>query len=158
MAQQQGECCAQLRPQAEPTLQQQGLQWADVLSMVEPVDSQDELQEALMDAEFFLKKLLAEACDQVARKLFLFELKPHLEPLLQQQGLAWIDVQPALELVDSLAELKKAISDPQACFFRSLSTVGGPAVRRMLIAQHRPRAKPILQKQGLQWADVLPTL
>ena len=50
---------------------------------------------------------------------------------MQQQGLTWIDVQPALELVDSLAELKKAVSDPPT-FFRSLSTAGGPAARRML--------------------------
>ena len=51
MAQQQGGCCAQLRPRAEPTLQQQGLQLADVLPMLEAVDSQDELQEALKDAD-----------------------------------------------------------------------------------------------------------
>ena len=43
---------AQLRPRAERCLQQQGLQWSDVLPMLEAVDSQEELQQVLQDPEF----------------------------------------------------------------------------------------------------------
>ena len=110
---------AQLRPHAEPSVQQQGLEWSDVLPMLDAVDSQDELQQALKDPEFFLKKLLARADGQVARKLIYSRLRPQAEPLLQRQGLTWVDVQPALDLVDSLAELEEALSKPEA-FFKNL--------------------------------------
>ena len=64
--------------------------------MLESVDSQDELQQALKDPETFLKNLLAGAGGKVAKKLLLHKLKPHLEPYLEEQSLTWADVQPAL--------------------------------------------------------------
>ena len=118
--------------------------------MLESVDTQAELQRALADPESFLMQLLAGAGGQVARKLLLPKLKPHLEPYLQERSLTWADIQPALESVDSLAELKAASSNPKA-FFEKLLKGGGPAARRMLIAQLRPRLEPLLSQQGLQW-------
>merc|ERR1719161_1779543 len=125
--------------------------------MLESVDTQDKLQQALSNPESFLKQLLAGASGQVARKLLLSKLKPLLEPYLPQQSLTWVDVQPALELVDSLAELKEASSNPEA-FFEKLLKGGGPAARRMLIAQLRPRMEPGVHQRGLQWSDVQPML
>ena len=119
----------QCRPHVEPSLQKQGLQWSDVQPMLESVDSQDELQQAMKDPDSFLKKLLAGAGGEVARKLLLSKLKPRAKPLLQQQGLTWVDVEPALKLVDSQAELEEAVSDPEA-FFKKLLTRGGPAARK----------------------------
>ena len=52
--------------------------------------------------------------------------------MLQKQGLIWVDVQPAFELVDTRAELEKALLDFEA-FFRSLVAAGGSVARRMLI-------------------------
>ena len=49
---------AQLRLLMEPMLHVQELQWPDVLPMLESVDSQEELQQALSDAEAQLKNLL----------------------------------------------------------------------------------------------------
>ena len=120
---------------------QQGLQWSDVQPMLESVDTQDELRQALDDPESFLKKLLAGAGGQVAKKLLLSKFKPLLEPYMRKQSLTWADVEPALELVDTLAELEEASSNPEA-FFQKLLKGGGPAARRMLIAQLRPRVEP----------------
>ena len=47
---------------------------------------------------------------------------------MQQQGVTWVDVESALKLVDSRAELEEAVSDPEA-FFKKLLTSGGPAGR-----------------------------
>ena len=71
--------------------------------------------------------------------------------------MTWTDVQPAFELVDSLAELKKASSNPEA-FFMDLLKGSGPAARRMLIAKLRPHVEPRLSQKGLQWSDVQPML
>ena len=46
----------------EPGLLQQGLEQLDVQSMLESVDSLDELQQALNVFESFLKKMLAGTC------------------------------------------------------------------------------------------------
>ena len=60
-------------------------------------------------------------------------------------------------MVDSRAELEEAVSDPEA-FFKKLMTSGGPAARRMLIAQCRPHVVPSLPKQGLHLSDAQPVL
>ena len=73
--------------------------------MLASVDSQEKLQQALKDPETFLRNLLTEAGGEIARKLLLSKLNPLLEPHLKKQGLTWADVQPAFELVDSMAEL-----------------------------------------------------
>ena len=134
-------------------IHQQGLQWSDVQPMLESVDTQDELRQALDDPETFLKKLLAGAGGQVARKLLLSKLKPLLEPYMRKQSLTWADVEPALELVDTLAELEEASSNPEA-FFQKLLKGGGPAAKRMLIAQLRPLLEPQLKQRGLKWSGI----
>merc|ERR1711937_582344 len=58
------------------------------------------------------------------------KLKRGFDPLLQQYCLTWEDLQPALELVDSRAELEDAKSDPQA-FFQKLLKQGGPAMEKI---------------------------
>ena len=148
---------AQLRPPVEPVLHDQGLQWSDVQPLLESVDSQKELQQALKDPASFLKKLLAGAGGQVARKMLLIKVKPVVEPYLQQQGVIWVDVQPALELIASLRQLEEALSNPQV-FFKKLLQEGGPVAKRMLIPQLRPCVEPRVLRQGLQWSDVRPML
>ena len=71
---------AQLCPRVEPRLHKQGLQWPDVQPLLESMDSQDELQQALKDPESFLKKLLTGPGGQVARKLLISKLRPQVEP------------------------------------------------------------------------------
>jgi hypothetical protein len=107
---------AKLRPQVEPQIHRKGLQWADVQPLLESVDSKEKLQQALNDPASFLEELLKGAGGQVARKLLLSKLKLHMKPWLHQQGLTWEDVQPAFELVDSMAVLEDALGDPEAFF------------------------------------------
>ena len=111
----------------ETSWQKQVLQchWSDVQAMLESVDSQDELQQALKDPENFLKNLLAGAGGEVARKLFLSKLKPLVEPMLSQQGLLWSDVQPMFASVDSQEELQQALSDPETFLKNLLAGAGG---------------------------------
>ena len=42
---------AQCRPHVEPGLPKQGLQWSDVRPVLESVESQDELQQAMNDPD-----------------------------------------------------------------------------------------------------------
>merc|ERR1719316_2556412 len=92
-----------------------------------------------------------------AKKLLIAKLRPKLEPHLERQGLEWCDVVPALELVDSAEELEAAIADPEG-FFKSLADSMGPAAKKWLIAKVRPKLEPHLEKQGLEWCDVVPAL
>ena len=76
---------AQCRPHVEPSLPKQGLQWSDVQPVLESVESQDELQQAMNDPDSFLKQLLAGAGGEVARNL-LSKLNPRCEPLFAAAG------------------------------------------------------------------------
>eukprot|EP01050_Picozoa_sp_SAG11_P045012 SAG11_NODE_22201_length_410_cov_0.868167_1_plen_78_part_00 len=42
--------------------------------------------------------------------MLLAKLRPKLEPILKAKGLAWEDVLPALQLIDTLEEIKAAVS------------------------------------------------
>jgi predicted protein tyrosine phosphatase len=102
-----------LKPPLEPHLAKHGLEWSDVVPVLEEVDSIDELKEAAADIGSFLEKL-ANASGPAAKKLVIMHLKPQLEPHLAKQGLEWADVVPVLEEVDSIDELKEAIESPMA--------------------------------------------
>ncbi len=72
---------------------------------LEMVDTVEELTAAINDPEAFLKKL-AEASGPAAKKLLIAQLHPKLTPLLEQHGLEWEDVVPAIETIDSVEELE----------------------------------------------------
>ena len=59
---------------------------------------------------------------------------------------------PALELMDSVDELRGALVDP-AGFLKELEQSAGPAAKRFVIAKLRPKLTEKLQKQGLQWEE-----
>ena len=41
------------------------------------------------------------------------QLRKPLEPHLEQHGLAWADVVPMLELIDTVEELRNAATEPE---------------------------------------------
>jgi hypothetical protein len=102
-----------LKPLLGSCLTKHGLEWSDVVPVLEEVDSVEELKEAVADAEGFLERL-ANACGPAAKKLAIMHLKPPLEPCLAKHGLEWSDVVPVLEEVDSVEELREAIGYPMA--------------------------------------------
>jgi hypothetical protein len=115
-----------LRPVFEPRLKKHGLEWTDVVPVLEEVDSIDELKEAVADPSGFLERLL-NAGGSAAKKLAIMHLKPKLVPHLAKQGLEWADVVPVLEEVDSIDELKEAICDPMA-FLDRISKAGAESL------------------------------
>ena len=62
---------------------------------------------------------------QAAKKFLVAKLRKPLAPHLAKQGLAWPDVAPALEMVDSLKEIKEAATNPEG-FLDKLAAAGGP--------------------------------
>ena len=69
--------------------------------------------------------------------------------------LMWKDVLPVFVLVDTIEELKEAVTDPEG-FLERLATAAGPAAKRLLLARVRPSMEPMLTKMGLLWSDVVP--
>ena len=58
------------------------------------------------------------------------KLKPLLTPQLQKYQLEWEDVQPALELVDSVEELRAAVNEPEAFVKQLMEEAVGPVAIR----------------------------
>ncbi|CAE8688247.1 unnamed protein product [Polarella glacialis] len=77
----------------EPLLQEQGLEWCDVLSSIEKLDCIDDLQEATAHPDDFLATLVRES-HALSLKCALAKLRPQLEPLLLEQSLTWSDLVP----------------------------------------------------------------
>jgi hypothetical protein len=75
-----------LKSRLEPNLQAQGLEWADVVPVLETIDSLEELRAATEDPEAFLYRV-SRAGGPLAKNLAIIPLKPRLEPCLQAQGL-----------------------------------------------------------------------
>jgi hypothetical protein len=115
-----------LKPPLEPHLAKHGLEWSDVVPVLEEVESIDELKEAAADVGSFLEKL-ANASGPAAKKLAIMHLKPKLAPHLAKQGLEWADVVPVLEEVESIDELKEAVEYPMA-FLDRVSKAGAESL------------------------------
>ena len=146
---------ALLRRSLEPTLEQRGLEWDDVLPILEQMDSVEELQAACDDPEAFLLTL-AQASSPAARKLAIASLRPALEPKLAPHGFKWSDVMPVLEAFDTLEELQAAVAEPDSFIQALLTSASGPAAKKMAIARLRRSLEPTLEQRGLEWEDVLP--
>jgi len=147
---------AMIRPKAKAFLAIQGLEWTDVLPALDLIDSRDQLQAALQDPAAFLERLATET-GPAGKKLLLAMIRPKAQPFLASKSLDWADVRPSLELIDARDQLQDALQDP-AAFLERLATLAGPAGKRLMIAMMRPKAQVFLASQGLQWAEVLPSL
>jgi hypothetical protein len=145
-----------LKPVISPHLRKEGLEWPDVMPALETIDSFEELKDAMKHP---MKKLeeMAEASAPLAKKLAVMYLKPPLAPFLSKQGLDWPDVVPVLETVDSIDELKTAVTDT-AGFLERLAEQAGPAAKKLAIVYLKPPLEKFLRSHGLEWSDVVPVL
>ena len=75
------------------------LKWDDVLPAIELVDTFEEIAEAVSDPAAFLQTL-ASTCVPVAIKLALRQLRPKIEPALEDRGLEWDDVLPVCSTLE----------------------------------------------------------
>eukprot|EP01045_Picozoa_sp_COSAG04_P011113 COSAG04_NODE_707_length_10916_cov_5.167052_2_plen_767_part_00 len=145
---------AKLRPLLEPKLAKRDMEWEDAVPAVEAMADVDRLQQAMEDPEAFTRELLA-TVGPVGKKIAAAKLRPSLEPKLIKRNLQWADVLPALELIDTIAELEAAVDDPDA-FVASLLSAVGPVGKRVALAKLRPLLEPKLIKQhSLVWEDAL---
>eukprot|EP01043_Picozoa_sp_COSAG02_P035692 COSAG02_NODE_2571_length_8501_cov_23.319567_3_plen_1765_part_00 len=176
---------AKLRKFLEPALLRKGITWSDGLRSVRAVMDMGQLTWDIMeDAHLLLYKwdeYLPQTADQLladagpaAKKLAAIKLRPALEPLLAKRHLAWEDIQPALELVDSVEELESVMSDPEE-FLRKLMVSTGPAAtgpaEKIVLKQHqgpvakhlvlcrlRPMLEPRGVAEGIEWASATPII
>jgi hypothetical protein len=56
---------------------------------------------------------LADAALKAAIKSAVAKLKPRIEPELEQYGLGWEIVEPAIEMVDTVEEIQAAVANPE---------------------------------------------
>jgi len=119
---------------------------------LELVDSVDELRGAMSDPQGFLTCGM-EGAGPVAKRLVIGKLRPLLVPLLPKLSLEWADVATALELVDTVQELRAALSDPEGFLTRAMDGVG-PVAKRLAVAKLKPLLFPHLSKVSLQWENV----
>jgi hypothetical protein len=91
----------------------------------------------------------------VALQLAIAELRPKIEPHLLSRGMQWDDVQPALELIDSVEKITAAIEDMEA-FLEEVMSAAVPVATKRLLAKLRPTIEPRLLARGMTWDGVLP--
>jgi len=118
---------ANLRPLLQATLHKNNLEWEDVKPILESINSVDELKAAATNPTAFLNRL-SDLGGPAAVRLRIAMLKKPMVPVLAERGLAWKDVLPALQLVDSVGALKAAAADPAAFLLQHLVISGsGPS-------------------------------
>ena len=100
---------------------------------VELIDTVEELQAALKDPEAFLQRLVNEAIGPAAIKLAIARLKHVIEPVLPKP-LTIADVLPAIELIDSIEELRAAVEAPDEFLEKLMKEAVGPAAIKVAIA------------------------
>ena len=104
---------ARLRPKLESHIVRQGLSWAEALPALQLVDSLQELQAAVADPGAFLQNLQA-AAGAAGKALLIAKLRPVLTPLLARRQQIWEDVAMAMEMIGSVEDLQKALTEPEA--------------------------------------------
>merc|ERR1719162_1453172 len=147
-------CLALLKPIIAKTCE--GVSWNQVHHQLQTLTI-EELRVGLSEPIAFVETVLKGLLRTFGKQALIANLRPLLQATLHKNNLEWEDVQPILETIDSVDELKAAAADP-AAFFSRLSDLGGPAAVRLRIAMLKKPMVPVLAERGLAWGDVLPVL
>ena len=102
-------------------LEKAGLDWEDVESAIEAIDSIEELQQAVADPDALFDKLEqvgGTAATKVAKKRLLARLKTLLRAGLKKLGRTWDDVDKALAAVEDVEALRSLLAEPDALLER----------------------------------------
>ena len=97
----------------------------------------DTAKSVVEDGEHSQELLLEHSAGDAALRYVLKRLKPKIIQALKRlkppyHGLTWNDVEPALLMVDSVSELKAAMSDPEGFLVQLLAEAVGPVAVRLL--------------------------
>jgi hypothetical protein len=151
-------CLALLKPVMKPIVEKtgEGVRWTQVHNNLSKLTT-EELRAGLSEPIPLVEAVLKDLLRTFGKQILIAKLKPLLEETLHKNNLEWEDIQPILETIDSVDELKAAASDP-AAFLSRLSDLGGPAATRLLLAMLKKPMVPVLQERGLTWDDVEPAL
>lgn len=141
------------------------LKWTDVEPVMVLITDVTELREAASDPQAFLEKL-AETGGTAGIRYLIAQSRVPLEPLLENvYNLSWDEVLPALQLIDSVEDIKRAMEDPQE-FLNSLLdeslVLAGSKLEEvavsLFIAKVKPKLMAKLEKAGASWESVHATL
>ena len=69
-------------------------------------------------------------------------VKKKIAPALDSLGLKWVDVEPALAILDDIEELKNAITDPNTFMEKLWKESQGPAAKIIVMAVLRVALSP----------------
>ncbi len=105
---------AVLEPLLAPASTRTSLTWDDVRPNIELMDSCDELRAAIADPHAFLQTFAQTAATSLGKRWLIEQLKKVIQPYLTSAGIAWEKAGRVIELIDTIDEIKEAISDPQA--------------------------------------------
>ena len=142
-----------LKAKLQPRLKKEhGLRWEDVEPHLRSIELKD-CEEALENPEPLIARILVSAATIIA----IAKLRPRLEPVAKKHGVAWEDLLPVLQAVDSVEELQAAAEDPEGFLLR-IADAATPAAKALAIAKLRPKLEPLAKKRGLTWEDLLPVL
>lgn len=150
------EMLKQARKVLKPQVEKQGLEWKEVEKLLKHYKTNEELAWVVLNPSALMKQL-KDAGGELGRQWLLGQARHVLEPQLHERGLTWEDAKPAIEMIDSVEELRRAAEDP-AAFLTNLASLARPIAMRWLLATLRPLAEKALDRKGLEWEDVLAAL
>jgi hypothetical protein len=120
------------------------LEWEDVASALQSIDSFEQLRHAVEAPEEFCEQtkqtLIVSAGKRLIRKC-----RPKFEPYFREYSIKWEDVKPALANMDSVEDIQRAIEDPKEFCSRVLAMV---QTGRSLFADTADDAAEVVAQQG----------
>lgn len=120
---------ARLKPELEPLVVKDALAWSDVEPALCSIDNIEILTAARTDpTEFF--SALKERHEPLAKQIAVLKLRPELEPVASKEGLAWSEVQSAIDEFSNVEKIKHAVSFP-AAFLKDLASSGTPRAEKI---------------------------
>jgi Ca2+-binding EF-hand superfamily protein len=134
-----------LKQQFEPHLRKHELEWADVVPVLEAIDSAEKLKDAVSDPEAFLTELVQKGASAFFKiQAEVLEVRADAVSVLRLANGATAYMQPT-------ARIKLLVSD-------KLASVDRPAATKPAITCLEPKLAEYLPKYGLEWVDVVHVL
>jgi hypothetical protein len=139
-----------LKPRLAPHLHAQGLEWADVVPVLEEVNSLGELQAAV--ACLGKRAITAKELNQK-----ILKLEKRLKHEVAGGRCKVNGGMTAKEQTELLYSELRELYDPMV-FLENVVKAHASAAKKLAILHLKPRLAPHLRAQGLEWADVVPVL
>jgi len=92
----------------KPIIEKKGLPFDVIEPAIKALDTTEKLQNALADIEGFLAEVLTASFDAL-----IVLLKDHLKPVCEEKGVAWPQVEHAINALDTAEKVQVALMDPK---------------------------------------------